>query len=312
MRFLVLGGVLAAGCVENGVSRIYKRDVYSQDSGTFTVDYLWVVDNSGSMSEEQSNVVAGISGFTSVLSGFGADWQVGVITTDLSDDDAGALVAPLLASTDADFEARFAEAVAVGIDGDVTEEGLDAMALATSDGLLQGANAGLIRDDAALEVIFVSDEDDQSPETTLHYVQLLEDLKGIGNARVSAVVGDLPEGCASPYAAADPATRYHEVSVSLSGFQDSICRKDLTDTMRSLALNGLGLTDTFPLTAVPDLESMEVRVDEVLVHQRDLNGWRYDAGENAVILDGYAIPGPGSEVSIRYYEWLGHDDGAGT
>lgn len=309
MRF-ALGLLLLSGCIENGVSRIKKEDDFVQDGGSFVVDFVWVVDNSGSMSEEQDSVVDSLGSFVEVLDSFGADWQVGVTTTEGEDDDGGVIVAPVITSQEADATEQFKAAVAVGTQGDISEQGLLSAQKATSSALLAGSNAGLLRDEAVLSVIVVSDEDDQSPGDVSTYVDALEALKGEGNARLSAVVGDLPAGCASPYAAADPAERYLDAVTMMEGVSDSICRKDLSDTMKALALNGLGLTDTFPLSTVPELETMEVRVDGVLIHQRERNGWSYDAGLNAVILDGYAIPGPDSEVEVRYYEWLGYaDDG---
>ena len=48
-----------------------------------------------------------------------------------------------------------------------------------------------------------------------------------------------------------------------------------------------------------------MRIDGALIHQRDRHGWRYDAGENSVIFDGYAVPYPGAEVVVRYAQWIG-------
>ena len=44
----------------------------------------------------------------------------------------------------------------------------------------------------------------------------------------------------------------------------------------------------------------------MLLYQRDENGWRYDAGKNAIVLDGYAVPGPGEGLEVRYYAWQGN------
>ena len=54
-----------------------------------------------------------------------------------------------------------------------------------------------------------------------------------------------------------------------------------------------------------DLGSIEVRREDVLLYQREENGWQYDAGQNAIVLDGYAIPGPGESIEVKYYGWLG-------
>lgn len=291
-------------CSDYDVTRKVAEDAFTQEDGNLTVDVLWVMDNSGTMSEEQANVVANLADFVDVLDGFGADWQVGVTTTDV-DVEAGSIVAPLITPYSSDVAAEFDAAVAVGATGSREEQGLLAMQLATSEPLLSSTNAGLVRSGSNLTVVVLSDEDDHSPDAVEVYETHLATLKGEGGARLSAVVGDLPAGCASPYAAADAAERYIAVAEWSEGLTDSICRQDFSDTMKQLALNAIGLTDTFYLTQVPEPGSIEVRRNEVLLYERAENGWQYDAGLNAIVLDGYAIPGPGEGIEVKYYGWLG-------
>jgi hypothetical protein len=304
--------VALAGCSDYDVARQDQSDSFTQEDGNLDIDILWVMDNSGTMSEEQENVVANLSSFVDVLDGFGADWQVGVVTTsaDDGDDGAGQLVGPILTPLTADVATAFASEVDVGVNGDINEEGLRAMELATSDPLITTTNAGFLRQGADLAVVILSDEDDHSDGSTDDFTNYLTGLKGEGRARLSAVVGQLPAGCASPYAAADPAERYLAVSEATGGIQDSICRDDFSQTMKALALNALGLKDTFQLLLVPEPSTIEVRLDGVLLYNRPVNGWQYDPGQNAIVLDGYAIPGPGSGIEVRYFEWLGgnHQD----
>lgn len=293
------------GCSEYDVTRKVSDDVFVQEDGNLDVDVLWVMDDSGTMSEEQTNLVANLAAFVSVLDGFGADWQVGVTTTD-ADEDEGALVAPLVTPYASDVDGAFADAVSVGTGGSRTEQGLLAARLATSEPAMSSTNAGLLRTGADLAVIVLSDEDDQSPGDADDYATYLGALPDGRRARLSAVVGELPSGCASPYAAADPAGRYLAVVASTGGVADSICRRDFAETMKQLALNALGLTDTFPLSAVPEPDSLEVRREGVLLHPREEDGWRYDPGQNAIVVDGYAIPGPGEGLEVRYLAWLGN------
>ncbi|MDP2312838.1 MAG: hypothetical protein Q8P41_08025 [Pseudomonadota bacterium] len=301
--FSLLAAALA-GCSDYDVTRNVSEDVFVQDDGNLTVDVLWIMDDSGTMSEEQSNVVANLGAFVGVLDGFGADWQVGVTTTNV-EADGGALVAGVITAYVDGVAEAFAAAVDVGTSGSRDEQGLRAMELATSEPLLSGANAGLVRTGADLAVIVLSDEDDHSPGDVEAYEGHLAALKGEGRVRLSAVVGELPAGCASPYAAADPAERYLDVAVWSGGLTDSICRQDFSETMKQLALNAMGLSDTFALSQVPEPENLEVRRDGVLLHPRDENGWRYAPGPNAIILDGYAVPGPGEGLEVRYYAWQG-------
>ncbi|MBM4391291.1 MAG: hypothetical protein FJ090_09225 [Deltaproteobacteria bacterium] len=286
------------------MTRLSDMETFYQEDGNLTVEFLWVMDNSGTMSEEQEVVVAGLGVFVDVLESFGADWQIGVTTTDVTSG-GGLIQSGILTPLGADVEAAFASALEVGKAGSIEEAGLEAMRLATSEPLLSGDNAGFIRDGAGLSVVIVSDEDDQSPLAISEYEAHLAALKGAQAARVSVVVGDLPAGCATSYAAADAGERYRTISTDTGGHSDTICRRDFTPTMKALALNGLGLTDTFNLAVVPEVGSIRVTVDGVRVYQRPENGWSYDPGANAIIFDGYAIPGPGSQVVVEYYAWRG-------
>ncbi|MEC8424683.1 MAG: lamin tail domain-containing protein, partial [Myxococcota bacterium] len=89
----------------------------------------------------------------------------------------------------------FSEMVAVGITGSGIEMGLDAARLALSEPLLSGHNAGLVREDANLSLIFVSDENDYSRDPVNDYYRHFADLKGAdayrdhGVLNFSAVVG---------------------------------------------------------------------------------------------------------------------------
>ena len=92
---------------------------------------------------------------------------------------------------------------------------------------------------------------------------------------------------------------------STDGLFKSVCETDFGPVMKSLAFNTTGMTDTFALSRFPDLASLEVRVDGVLLHERPENGWQYDAAKNSVVLDGLAVPRPGQTISLVYYEIFG-------
>ena len=110
--------------------------------------------------------------------------------------------------------------------------------------------------------------------------------------------------------AAEAATRLLDAVEQTGGLFKSICETDFAPVMKSLAFNTTGMTDTFALSKFPDLSTLEVRVDDALIHHRPENGWQYDAASNAVVLDGLAVPRPGQSVSLVYYEIFGDDGDA--
>ena len=78
--------------------------------------------------------------------------------------------------------------------------------------------------------------------------------------------------------------------------------------LERIALKVLGLENTFALSTAPDLDSMEVLVDGALVHRRERHGWHYNAGLNAIVFDGFAVPPPGAEIVFKYFLWIGTED----
>lgn len=157
-------------------------------------DILFVIDNSGSMAEEQAAVAAQLPAFVEELkkgAGAGHDFQVGVITTAVYQnaqvngvinyvefsEQAGRLQAvpiaeadggtspgteKILKSDDPALVEKFARLVKQGTSGSGQETPFEAVRRAVATDLANTANAGFLRDDARLLVVVVSDEDDCS------------------------------------------------------------------------------------------------------------------------------------------------------
>jgi hypothetical protein len=164
-----------------------------------TVDILWVVDNSGTMREERQELGAKFDQFMSRLEESGASYHIGVVSTDADDPThSGRLQgSPLyISNTTPNAKDAFIQNVDLAETANRVEKGLDGMRLALSDELLAGHNTGFLRQNAALFVIVISDEDDGSIGTTRYYARWLDHLKAKGNENLvslSAIVGT--EGC---------------------------------------------------------------------------------------------------------------------
>lgn len=282
-------------CVDYEVVRKQDIESFRQPVREGGVDILWVVDSSFSMDEEQVQLASHASTFITFLSTAPVDFQLGVTTTDA--DRAGSLLGPLLGTDTPDLTDAFvAQVTSVG-DGDRTEVGFQAT--------IAAAQSGQLRPQADLEVVFFTDEDDQSEFTPTSFVDALDAAHPEGRIVVNAITGDLPDGCASIAAAADPAPRYVDAQEQTGGLRESICSYDYDAMLERMALKVLGLEVRFVLAKLPELATMEVRVDGALVHRRDRHGWRYDAGDNSIVFDGYAVPPPGAGIAVAYYEWAG-------
>ena len=139
-----------------------RRAEIFQQVANKEVDVLFVIDDSCSMEENQREVAANFDEFIDAADERQVDFRLGITTTDTTQD-PGLLVGPVISRATRNFKEVFRQQAAVGIFGSGIETGLDAMQAAL-DEADRGTpfNADLLRETAALVVIIVSDEDDQS------------------------------------------------------------------------------------------------------------------------------------------------------
>jgi hypothetical protein len=154
------------------------------------MDILFVVDDSGSMSEEQSNLATNFPQFINVLdnyttsSGDALDYRVAVTTTGrdvqytisvggftLPFDERGdngafrqdcGMTRRWLERGDSNVGSTFACAAEVGTGGPSLEMPLEVINMAFTDRMTDGTNQGFLRDDALLAIVVLTDEDDCS------------------------------------------------------------------------------------------------------------------------------------------------------
>lgn len=280
------------GCSEYEYIERGHVDLLTQGGEQARTDIVFVVDDSASMAEEQAQLAVAFEGFTDVLLDTEADFQLAVTTTDPGDADV--LAGPVLDEDTPELAAALLEQLAVGTSGTRDEQGFERAVQAVT------AGGGLIvRPDARLVTLFFSDEDDHSLGTVEGWMDELELRSGAG-AVSHAIVGDLPGGCASGQSAADAGPRYIEAAELTGGLTGSICSDDYAHLFEEVGFAVLGWNDTFPLSNLPEPDTLTVRVDDVLMPARDVDGWVYSLGDNAVVFSGRAIPRPGMRVELRY------------
>ncbi len=294
LRFGLLVSLLT-GCHDYGFQEVRYQQTFVQDSINTKADMLFVVDDSQSMAEEQALLTANFEAFVDVVEGTRADFQAGVITTDVEADTAGLLRGELISSESDDISAAFLEQLDVGYYGSRDEQGLEAVSLA-----LDGRNPDFLRPGARLNLVFVSDEDDHSPGTLDDYLTAWRDASGSGEVVAHALVGNMPAGCASGVTAADPGERYLNMAIMTDGHRDSICADSYQEILQQIGLDLSNLQDTFFLEALPQVNSIEVFVEDVAIPKREQNGWQYDGARNAIVFDGWAVPRPAMPVTVFY------------
>jgi len=287
---------LTLACSDYEYSELGFTEWFHQPEVSDHADVLFVVDDSASMSEEQDRLASNFGVFATALADSYADFQIAVTTTD--PESMGQLSGPILTSETAGLEEAFTEAVTVGTDGHRDERGFRA-AVAALD-----MNPELVRTESRVHVIFLSDEDDHSVEPVEDFVESMT-WYGEADFRAHGIIGDLPYGCASGQSAASAGTRYVEAVELTEGYRDSICVDDYSDILQRIALQVIGWNDTFVLARLPDPETLKVWVDSVVIPEREVDGWTYAPGDNAILFHGRAVPRPGMEVLVEYLPLMG-------
>ena len=305
-----LAVLCTAGCGEFGVSdhdEAVQNPIFVEDSFVQAplpkLDVLWVIDDTPSMAEEQIALAEALSTFTDALSQADLAWQVGVVRTDISGEDAGVLQGlPWVITPSLDDPAgALAEAAAVGLAGQPPESGVAAAWLALSEPLRNGLNSGLRRSDAALHIVIVSDSDDASdrllggrPDEAFALFLASEESRTGQPATLSAVVGDAPGGCAGQSGVAREGARYIAVADASGGTVQSICEPSFTSVISAIASNTVPWTLRFELSEEPVLTTVRVQVDG----RRQDEGWELQTSPAAVLFE--LAPDPGAEIQVRY------------
>lgn len=290
-------------------------------------DILWVLDNSCSMAEEQDNLASNLNTFYDRLIEYGSDFHIGVVTTDA---DSTATDGVLLDMAGYNYltpavpyaDELFRMQVRVGTVGSGEEKGLQATfsALAQGTPFLQQANAGFLRDDAALHVIVISDEEDSSTVSPNELATFLNAMKPNPETDVTfnSIVGPSPSGCRNASTDAVAGARYSDTTLLVGGIERSICEPDWGPVLDELGLQAAGARHAYYLSRVPVRDSIHVRIDDgdgvafgmpVLTTDEITDacadatdrcfGFTYDAVTNAVIVTGYDGQG-GARVRITY------------
>ncbi len=270
------------------------------------VDVLFVVDNSGSMAEEQRALRENFPLFIQYFSGSGLDYHVGVVSTDcdsprtkgvLIEDDSTGTAYIDDTFTEEEATASFQQRANLGTNGSSTERGTDAAwaALVTN---ASTTSAGFMRDSADLSIVVISDEKNQSRDESVNeFSNWMTSLKPDGATYFSSVVG-LGNGCPT----AERGDGYLEVTRNVGGIEWDICSTDYASLLDQLGLQAAGLKNEFFLSLVPVQDSIAVSVTDPEGNVTDYAAgadWSYSQPRNSISFT-TVFPDPLSVVNITY------------
>ena len=304
------------------------------------IDLLWVIDNSKAMAPFADRVASNLKGVRTALEGSWIDYRFAVTTTGLEESpdcdgpvgggEDGRLVPVdgsrprILDPSAPDFDALWSDNVAVGACHDNSHP-LEAAWRALSEPLANhekdprhdtewmDGNAGFLRPDALLALVFVTPVGDIAAGGGRSADEYLALLKGIkrGPLLVSAITGP-EESKRTDDCQAEAGDRLIALTEKSFGFAMDIC--SLSDDgrewlpqdpdrgpnghflkMRPKDKNGDGVVDESDLA---------VSVDGVAVSARKANGdrvWFYSPSENSILFVTGFVPLAQSIVRVSYF-----------
>lgn len=226
------------------------------------LDLLIVMDDTGSMIEEQDRLSQESVATALFAQLAGTDTHVGVITNDAEDlATAGRLRPPqfggerilrVLDNTLEENTGWWRGVTSVGATGQHRDAGLDAAYLAIA---VNGEtfNAGFYREDAHLAVWFVTDSNDDSESFDgTEFQNWLVGLKLAGNGLTARVNGNVPLGTALCGAAPAGTTRFEDLIYATGGIAGDVCDADWAFTAGEIGAQERPVTAiVLPLSRIP-------------------------------------------------------------
>lgn len=293
-------------------------DIFTQLEGP-KLDILWIIDDSCSMFDEQARLIANLSQFVGYADQQNADYQMAVTKTDSRSRNAGRLERcfphPSVIRHDYSDSATREEAFECLFDvgtagGGLFEAGLGA-AMRTLERAIDpnnndpsvNPNAALIRPDAKLAIVVMSDEDDQSEESDMILRDFFFSVKGAhrpDRVAVHAIAGPVVEPCDLGPRASNPGYRYEWMTQQTDGIFFNICLEDWQPVLRDLGTDVFTPLDEWDLSQAADPATLMVTVDGAPVPRDANNGYQYNPAGNSIKFNGAAVPDPGAEIIADY------------
>jgi hypothetical protein len=292
--------------IRNQVNRPSRSENFTQGSHgsvqeTFTqnanpsgvLDLLVVVDNSGSMSQEQTNLSTKLDPLLSYVSD--SDWKIAVNTTD----PANGCVKTVISKGESLVSKKFRDAVTAGTSGSGNERGILQAVSGLKGECLQ---TPWMRPNSTVAVLIISDEDNCSrdgaecpnqPYNSDNYLyDYLSSIRTAGsNARVYGIFSPTATPCST---AGNVGKQYESIVSRTGGTSGDICQSDYTTTLAAISQNiSTILRNQFVLAHAPkSAQALTVRINNVV----QSSGWTI----TGPVLEFATPPAAGSSIQVNY------------
>lgn len=279
-----------------GVILNERVEIFTQDNvKTAPVDILWVIDDSGSMADNQEALARNFNNFINQFLDKNIDFKMAITTTDGTSIRNGKMVGDSSMLTRAAaignrtaFTNNFTKWVKVGTSGSGIEQGLK-----TASAFLDRYSASYLREDAYLAIVFLSDEEDQSDKKVSEYLLRYQSVKkNAGMVKAYSIVTQTLQPTAQWETIG---LRYNELAKGTGGMISDI-NDDFSVTLKDIGGNIVNLLDSFALADSPYDNNITVLVNSVQVN----SGWTFDISSRSLKFNADSIPSPGAKIEVHY------------
>lgn len=283
-----------------GVVVPQRTDTFTQAGGP--IDILFVVHSAPGTALFQQTLASDLTFLMLTLAFEGWDYQIGVTTADVSATGAqGALqgTPAFLTAQDANVEMVLGSRITQGAMGAVDVQGMEATRLALSAPLAtMGANAGFLRSNAALLVVILGNEDDNSPMTVSAYAGFLNGLKANANQAAANVIVSDQTFCSTPSGNAVYAGRYLGLAPLTGGLHSEVCQSSYQSAVETMP--PADRNRRFLLSAEAQPASLQVTVAGSALPSDSGMNWTFEGATNELVFAAGQAPELGASVEIDY------------
>lgn len=322
----LLAGALLTGCGQgsSSYSILPSTDSFQQsaDIQNTKIDILWVIDNSGSMSTSQQNLVNNFPTFIQKFLDKHYDFHMAVVGTDAWSsstlsrlrDGAGTNHSGvyIMDTLTPNLSSVFMTNALLGINGNGDERMFQSMQAALDNPW----NAGFLRQGSFLSVISITDEDDFSNPTSSYlenqysnpnlysiqyYVDYLSNITSSNSImkrfnfnsiaiNTTACLNQLNNGVQKI------GQRVGALADATSGVKANLCGQ-FANELSLISDQIIKLSTQFYLGRVPIPETIQVIVDGAVV---PATNWVYNAVNNSIVFNANATPAQGANIQVKF------------
>ncbi|MCB9685506.1 MAG: hypothetical protein H6735_10740 [Alphaproteobacteria bacterium] len=269
------------------------------------VDVLWIIDNSGSMQDNQTALATNFPSFMGYFLDSGLDYHIGVVSTDMDDPQMSGKLREVagkrwIDNNSVDAPGTFSAMAQIGANGSPDEKGREA-AYTGLELLKDGYNAGYLRDldVGGFHAVVISDENDASTNNPVSKAEFIDYLKTL---RIDPTLVSF-SSIVQTGIGVNQGRDYIEITTAVGGEVHDIALGEWVNVLDHLGSLAAGLKREYFLSQLPVEASLDVTVTlsnnvTTLTFQQG-SQYLYSPDRNSITFVEY-VPDPLSTVHIKY------------